>query len=146
MSEFSNYLENKILNQTLIPATVTAVTPQPYLALFTSDPTDEGTGTEVTWGNAPSAFRQSLSFDEVTSASAASGTTTTTSTTNTIAVAFPAYAPDSAGSTVTITHIGVFDALIDGNLLYYTNLTVNKTLSDTDVLNFNAGSITVTLD
>jgi len=58
MSEMSNYLENALINATLrntsytSPATV-------YLALYTSDPTDADTGTEVT-GNAY--VRQSITF------------------------------------------------------------------------------------
>ena len=46
MSEFSDYLENALINAVLrntsytSPATV-------YVALFTSDPTDAGTGTEL---------------------------------------------------------------------------------------------------
>ena len=50
MAEFSNFMENKIIDHMLRnqaytpPATV-------YVALYTSDPTDADTGTEVSGGS-----------------------------------------------------------------------------------------------
>ena len=41
MSELSNYLEDKFLDITLKGGTAFSV-PTPYLALFTTDPTDAG--------------------------------------------------------------------------------------------------------
>ena len=43
MSELSDYLENAVLNLTLNGTAFTAIS-TPYLALFTADPTDAGTG------------------------------------------------------------------------------------------------------
>ena len=45
MAEFSNYLENKILDHVLKNISYTSPTTA-YVGLFTSDPTDAGTGTE----------------------------------------------------------------------------------------------------
>ena len=41
MAEMSNYLENALINVTLRNTTYTAVA-TPYIALFTSDPTEIG--------------------------------------------------------------------------------------------------------
>jgi hypothetical protein len=164
MSEFSDYLEAQILRLTLkaqigddAAGVGSAYTPQvPHLGLFTTNPGEEGNGSEVYWGSAPTEevpFRRSITFGVVTAADSASGTTTTTSATNSGPVVFPEFnaisnniGQDGAATEVTITHMGIFDSPVNGNLLYYTNLTVTKTLSATDVLNFNNGSITVTLD
>ena len=53
---------------------------------------------------------------------------------------------DSGWGPFVVTHIAIFDQEIGGHMLYHTPLTVTKTLSDSDVLNFNNASITVTLD
>jgi hypothetical protein len=50
MAEMSNYLENALINGTLRGTTYTAPTTT-YLALYTSDPTDADTGTEITGGS-----------------------------------------------------------------------------------------------
>ena len=57
MAEFSNYLENKVLDHVLRNTSYTSPTTV-YVGLYTSDPTDAGSGTEVSGG---SYARQSLS-------------------------------------------------------------------------------------
>ena len=47
MSAISNYLENALLNATLRNTTYTSPATV-YAALFTTDPTDDGSGTECT--------------------------------------------------------------------------------------------------
>jgi hypothetical protein len=133
MSEFSNYLENKILNQTLIPATVTAVTPQPYLALFTSDPTDAGNGAEASWTG--------YTRVPVTFSTAVTGTTS-----NSTETVFPAISGNAPNDPTVISHIAIFDQQYSGNMLYHSPLTNNKTLYNTDTLTFNTGSITISLN
>lgn len=128
MSELSDYLENAILNLTLNGTAFTAVA-TPYLALFTADPTDAGTGAEATWTGYA---RQSMSF------ATASGTGGSISTD--AAITFPA-----TDASVTITHFGIMDAATNGNLLYHTPLDASKALSSTDVISFDSGNITVTL-
>lgn len=128
MSELSDYLENAILNLTLNGTAFTAVA-TPYLALFTADPTDAGTGAEATWTGYA---RQSMSF------ATASGTGGSISTD--AAITFPA-----TDASVTITHFGIMDAATNGNLLYHTPLDASKVLSSTDVISFDSGNITVTL-
>lgn len=127
MSEMSDYLENAILNLTLNGAALTAITP--YLAVFTADPTDAGTGAECSWTDYA---RQAMSFPD------ASGTSGSISTDTDLE--FPA---TDAG--VTITHFGIMDAATSGNLLYHSPLDVVKTLASGDVIRFSSGNVTVTI-
>ncbi len=50
MAEFSNYLENKVLDHVLRNTSYTSPTTV-YVGLYTSDPTDAGSGTEVSGGS-----------------------------------------------------------------------------------------------
>jgi hypothetical protein len=50
MAEISNYLENAIINATLRATTFTSPSTV-YVSLHTADPTDAGTGTEVSGGS-----------------------------------------------------------------------------------------------
>lgn len=129
MAEMSNFLENALLNATLknIPYTSPATT---FLALFTSDPTDAGTGTEVTGG---SYARQSLSF------ATASGTT------GLVATIADVEFPQCTATWGTVGFIGIFDAVTAGNLLYHTPLDVAKTIDTGDIFKISTGSLTVAL-
>ena len=49
MAEMSNYLENALINATLRNTSYTSPTTV-YVGLYTSDPTDANTGTEVSGG------------------------------------------------------------------------------------------------
>jgi hypothetical protein len=60
MAEMSNYLENALINATLRNTSYTPPTTV-YVALFTSDPTDAGSGTEVSTAGTSYA-RQSATF------------------------------------------------------------------------------------
>jgi len=124
---FANYLETKILEHVFANTAYTSPTTV-YVGLFTTDPTDAGTGTEVSGG---SYARQSASF-------VVSGNAATTDA----AVEFPT-ATASWGS---ITHIGIFDAATAGNLLAHSALDAAKTISSGDVLRIPTGDIDITLD
>lgn len=128
MAEFSNYLENKILDHVLKNVSYTSPTTV-YVGLFTTDPTDAGTGTEVSGG---SYARQVLS---VTTASA--GIVTSSGD-----VTFP----QATANWGTISHIGILDALTSGNLLMHTALTTSKVIETGDILKVSSGNLTVTLD
>lgn len=124
---FSNYLETKVLAHTFsntaytTPGTV-------YVGLFTSSPSEDGSGTEVSGG---SYARQSGAFTT-------SGNTATTSA----AIEFPT----ATASWGTITHIGIYDASSAGNLLAYAALTASKAIASGDVFRIPAGDIDITLD
>ena len=128
MAEFSNYLENKILDHVLKNVSYTSPTTV-YVGLFTTDPTDAGTGTEVSGG---SYARQVLSV------TTASGGIVTSSGDVTF--------PQATANWGTISHIGILDALTSGNLLMHTPLTTSKTIETGDILKISSGNLTVTLD
>ena len=123
----SNYLENALINATLrntaytSPATV-------YVALFTTDPTDAGSGTQVSGG---SYARVAVTF----------GAPSNGVTTNSAAVEFP----QATANWGTVTHIGLYDALTVGNLLYHTALDASKTIETGDIFKIAIGSLSVTL-
>jgi len=128
MAEFTNYLENKLLDHVLNNTSFTSPTTV-YVGLFTATPTDTTSGTEVSGG---SYARQVLS---VTTAS--SGVVTSDAD-----VTFP----QATGNWGTIVALGIHDALSSGNLLMYTDLTTSKVIETGDILKVNSGSLTVTLD
>lgn len=127
MAEISNYLEDALINATLRNTSYTSPTTV-YVALYTTDPTDADTGTEVS-GNGYA--RQSVTF------SAPSGGATS----NSAAVEFP----QATGSWGTVAYIGLRDASSGGNLLYHTALDASKTIATGDVFRIAIGSLAVTL-
>ena len=123
----SNYLENALINATLRATTFTSPSTV-YVGLYTSDPTDAGSGTECTGA---SYARKSATFG-----SPSNGVSTTTAD-----ITFD----QATGSWGTITHIGILDALTTGNLLYHTALDASKTIDTGDIFKIASGSLTVTL-
>ena len=127
MAAFSNYLENALINGTLRATSYTAPTTV-YVGLFTDDPTDAGSGTEVS-GNAYA--RVSATFAAPSNGAAATNAD----------VQFP----QATGTWGTVTHFAIFDALTTGNMLYHGALTTSKTIEIGDVFKIASGSLTVTL-
>ena len=127
MAAMSNYLENALINATIRNTTYTSPSVV-YAALFTSDPTDAGTGTEVSGG---SYTRKSITF----------GAPSNGASTNSAAVEFD----QATGNWGTITHFGIYDASTSGNLLYHGALTASKTIDTGDVFKFAISNISVTL-
>lgn len=127
MSAISNYLENALINGTLRATNYTAPTTV-YVALFTSDPTDAGSGTEC---SGTSYSRQAATF-----AAPSNGASSTSAD-----IQFT----QAGGSWGTITHFGIYDASTSGNLLYHGALTASKTIDTGDVFKIASGSLTVTL-
>ena len=127
MAEMSNFLENALINATLrntsytSPATV-------YISLHTADPTDAGTGTEVSGG---SYARQSATFAAPSNGASATNADVTF--------------PQATGNWGTIGWIGIWDALTTGNLLYHTALDASKAIDTGDIFKIASGSLTVTL-
>lgn len=128
MAGMSTYLENKLLNYVL-KGTAYAAPTTLYVALFTSDPTDTGTGTEVTGG---SYARQTITF--------------ATSTASKSSTATDALFPVATAAWGTVTHIGIYDALTAGNLLFSSALTTSKSVSVGDQIKIAAGDVYITLD
>jgi len=127
MAEMSNYLENALINATLRNTSYTTPSSS-YLALYTSDPTDADTGTEV---SGTSYARQAITF----------GAPSNGVSTNSAAIEFP----QAGGSWGTVTHVGIRDASTSGNLLFHTALDASKTIATGDVFRVAIGSLSVTL-
>ncbi len=127
MSELSNHLETALINATLrntaytSPATV-------YVALFTTDPTDAASGTEVTGG---SYARTSVAF-----AAPSNGVSL-----NSADCTFPT----CTAAWGTVTHMGLRDASTAGNLLYHSPLDDSKSVGIGDVFKITTGNLSVTL-
>ncbi|MFV1943490.1 hypothetical protein VPH49_22000 [Pseudomonas luteola] len=133
MSGFSDYLENQLINTTLRGTSYTGG--GVYVALFRTDPTDAGTGTEL----ADSGYVRQRAH----SSSVSDGFTVPSngSASNARNLVFPAI----VDTQVTVTHWAIFDAQTGGNMLYHAPLTNSKTLDPSDVLSFPIGSLTITL-
>jgi hypothetical protein len=127
MAEMSNFLEDALINATLRNTTYTSVATV-YVSLWTSDPTDAGSGTEVSGG--------SYARTAVTFAAPSNGVTT-----NDADVTFPT----ATASWGTVGWIGINDALTTGNLLYHTALDTSKTIDSGDIFKISTGNLSVTL-
>ena len=127
MAEMSNYLEDALINATLrntsytSPATI-------YVGLYTSDPTDANTGTEVSGG---SYARTAVTF----------GAPSNGASLNDAAVELP----QCTSSWGTVAYIGILDAATSGNLMYHTALDTSKTIDTGDIFKIAIGSLSVTL-
>ena len=127
MAEISNYLENALINATLRNTTYTSVATV-YVSLWTSDPTDAGSGTEVSGG--------SYARTAVTFAAPSNGVTT-----NSADVTFPT----CTSAWGTVGWIGINDAATSGNLLYHSPLDTSKTIDSGDIFKISTGNLSVTL-
>jgi hypothetical protein len=135
----TNYLERRILDFIFKGNSLSFASPGDniYVGLATAvSAAETGSLTEATFTNYA---RQQV---------AASGWTTigddstdTQTATNASNVEFPA----SGGTTETITHVFVADALTSGNILFVGALDANKTIASGDIFRINAGNLTVEL-
>ena len=125
----SDYLEVALLNETLNGVAFTAVD-NPYISLHTADPTDAGTGTEVTGGSY---------------ARAASSFATASGTGGSVVTDTVATFPTATANWGTVGWIGLWDAASGGNMLYHTALDAPKTIDSGDIFKIAAGNLSVTL-
>jgi hypothetical protein len=126
MAALSNFAENEMLDHMLGTGAYTAPT-NVFLSLWTSDPTDAGSGTELS-GSAY--VRQDINFGASSSGVATSSGVVTF--------------PTATGSWSTVTHIGIHDAASSGNLLFHGALTASKAIASGDVFQVANGAITIT--
>lgn len=99
-----------------------------YIGLFTTDPGETGSGTEVSGGSyARTAVTLSVSGNLAT---------------NSAAVEFTA----ATASWGTITHIGVMDASTAGTMIVHAALDASKAIATGDVFRIPAGDLDITLD
>lgn len=125
---FSDTFETHVLNYVFTTTSVTRPTAW-YLALFTSNPADDASGTEVSTSGTAYA-RQSATFT-------VSGDTAS----NSAAIEFPT----ATASFGTVSHVAVFDAASSGNLIAYAALTSSKAIDTGDVFRVPAGDLDITL-
>lgn len=124
----SDYLEQKDLDHNLGTTTFTKPT-SVYISLHTSNPTDANSGVEVTGG---SYARKIMTF---------SGAATVASVTT------AANAADIVWTNLpssTVTHVGIYDAITTGNLLYYAALSASKVIATGDGYTITTGQLVVT--
>tara|TARA_R100000734_G_C3305817_1_gene96307 strand:- start:534 stop:977 length:444 start_codon:yes stop_codon:yes gene_type:complete len=108
-----------------------------YVSLHTADPTDAGTGAEISGAG----YTRSNASNSLTwTVAQASGTTTAK---NDQAIAFPQATADYSAQ---VTHIGIWDAASSGNLLFHGGLTVAKTVTQGDTFQINANALVITLE
>ena len=130
MAEMSDYLEEKLLDHTLGTTSYTHPS-DVFISLHTADPVDAGSGAEVAAGGYTYA-RQTCAFNAAgTNAAGVTENTAVETWTN-----LPA---------CTVTHIGIWDAVSSGNLLYHTAVDASKTVANGDTISIAIGAITVTL-
>ena len=127
MSEMSNYLEDALINVTLRATAYTAPATV-YVSLWTSDPTDAGSGTEVSGG---SYARTAVTF----------GAPSNGASTNSADVTFPT----ATALWGTVGWIGINDAATSGNLLYHSPLDTAKLIDSGDIFKITTGNLSVTL-
>jgi len=125
----SNTFETHTLQYLFTTTSVTRPTAW-YIALFTSNPAEDASGTEVSTSGTAYA-RQSATF-----------TVSGNEATNSAAIEFPT----ATASYGTVTHIGVFDASTGGNLIAYAALTTSKAIDTGDVLRLPANELDITMD
>ena len=125
--DFSNDLANKLINATVRKIAYTTPS-QAYVALYTSDPTKENTGIEV---SAPTYYRMALTM----------GTPADGFSENISEMEW------AVATTVwgTITHIGVMDAEVLGNLMYFTELVEPKNITVGDQFQITPSNLKLTL-
>ena len=122
----SDYLENKVLDHVLTNTAYSSPS-SVYVGLYTVAPTDAGGGTEVS-GNGYA--REAVTFSAASSGATANSGDVTFDT--------------PTASWGTVVAFGIFDQLTGGNLLYWGDLTVQKTINSGDVVKFLSGEIDIT--
>ena len=136
MSAFSNYLEDKILAWAFEGTAWTTAAPTTvYISLHTADPADTGAN-EVSGGN--------YARIGVTTGTGWNTTTAgTASSTNAADIVFPA--SGTVNWSATVTHVGIWDAVTAGNLLFNGAISPSKTVSSGDVFKFLNGQLTISV-
>lgn len=124
---FSNTYETNVLTWALTNSAVTRPTSW-YIGLFTTDPGEAGSGTEVSGG---SYARTAVTFS-------VAGDTAS----NTADVEFAA----ATASWGTVTHLAVFDASTGGNIIAYGALSASKAIGTGDIFRVAAGDLDITLN
>lgn len=134
MAGFTDYTEGKVLDH-IFGATSYSAPGTLYAALSTTTPTDAGGNFTEPSGNSyarVSITNNTTNFPNASGGSKSNGTTITF--------------PTASGSWGTVTHIGLYDASSNGNLIVWAALSASKTIGNGDTASVAASGFTVTLD
>lgn len=121
MANLTNYGENLALDYLLDQVT--------HLGLFTTNPGETGAGTEVSGGGYS---RRPISFNPSVNGQSA----------NSADVLFPT----ATASWGTITHVGLFDAITGGNMIWHGQLSASKAIGTDDEFKFASGRLIVSME
>lgn len=134
MSSFGDFLENELLDHVWGNAAYTAPATL-YLALSTTDPTDDGSG--ITEPSGGSYARLGVANNLTNWPAAAAG-----SKSNGTDMQFVT----ATASWGVIAYMAIYDAAVGGNMLAHAALTTSKTIDNGDTVIFEIGNLTITLD
>ena len=140
MAAFSNYLENQIANwltATTMPAAPTTL----YVALFSTDPTDAGGGTELTNAITGAATRVGVAGGSWTRITAATTVDAAIKNTNEVTIT----GSSLSNTTLNASHFGVFNAATGGELLFHGQLASTIPIALNDAVKFAPTAITLTI-
>jgi hypothetical protein len=136
MSGFSDYSAQATINYWLLGTAMPTVSNR-YLAVFTADPKDDNSGVSNEVSGSWYARQVANSWTApVSNVDGTSGTVTK----NSAQISFAAV----TGSSVTVTHWGLYDAATGGHLLYSGALTTSKSLNVSDVLTLASEQLVMT--
>jgi hypothetical protein len=145
MSALSDYLENKLVDCICRGQTYTAPA-NVFIALHTANPTDTGSGAEVSGGayarvSVAATLANFSGTQGAGTTAASSGTGGQISNNNAITFTAP-----SGANWGTVTHFSMRDQITGGNLLMYGVLSTPRTINSGDAApSFAAGSLQFTL-
>lgn len=129
----SSFLALEILDHTLGNAAYTAPATV-HVSLHTADPTDAGTGTEVSGGS----YAREAVTNNATNWPASTGGSPAAKANGT-AIEFVT----ATASWGTVTHFGIWDAATAGNLLYHGALGTAKAVGSGDTASFAVGDLDI---
>lgn len=144
MSAFTDYTEEAVLNHIFRGVTYNKPIAI-YVAMFTANPGEnDAASTECAYSGyarKDAADAGALETGWTTIVNEPTGDGKQTSNAKTLT-----FAPNNGVDDVTVTHVGLYDASTNGNLLFWAELNEAKTLQSGDVLSFLPGDIVIVLD
>lgn len=131
MSGMSDFLEDQLRKHLFRTGSFTKPAAL-FVSLHTANPTDAGTGAEVSGGSYARVQRDPLD------ANWAAGTATDGTTSNLAVITFPA----PTANWGVVTHFAIWDAAVAGNLIAHGALSAPKTINNSDAApSFGAGAL-----
>ena len=137
----SDFAENKVLDL-LVRGVAFSAPAAVFASLHTANPTDANTaGTEVTTAAWPSYVRLNAANGGAVGTGftpAAAGALT-----NAQVLTWPA---NNGAGTVIVSHVGIYDALTGGNLLWWMPATAARSIQPGDIIAQAVGTVAISLD